>query len=210
MENLIDYMNQLPWENKDFYKAYLAQTFYYTRHSTRMLAMAAGYSSPVTEQNFYRSLINHIKEEQGHDLIAANDLKNLGGSVDQYTENSATRNIWETQFYKIPKNPTHLLGCILALETLAVKNLPSLQERLLKTYPKNTLNFIRVHAEEDPSHVEKAMKLAEETTPENREAILKCYDQGCDLYYYFLMAVYDNFTKVETVANASTTVEANA
>jgi hypothetical protein len=191
MEKLIHAFNEMPWENKDYYQNWLAQTHYYTRYSTRMLAMTAGWSTS-NDKNLYQRSITHLKEESGHDVIAVNDLKNIGGELNQYRELGVTQAMWESQFQKILRNPSHLLGYILALETFAVQTFKPMHDRLLKTYPKNACMFVKVHAEDDPEHVEKAAEQIAQCPPEDREAIMASYDQTCDLYRYMLMSIRED------------------
>ena len=122
-------------------------------------------------------------------MVAANDIKNLGGSIDQYQQYGITAALWEGQFQKTLRNPSVLLGYILPLETLAVKTFKPLYERLRKTYPENACVMVKIHAEDDPDHVEKALEQIEMCSPEVREEILRSYDQTCDLYRFMLQAV---------------------
>jgi len=166
-----------------------------------MIAMSAAWS-PSGNHEYFMTLVDHIREEHGHDQIAINDLKALDGSIDQYQENGLSRSIWETQFYKILKHPSYLFGCGIALETLAAKNLPQLYDRLLKAYPAKACNFVKVHAQEDPQHVSKLLGLTEQCSVSDREEILRSYDQIVDLYYYLLMAVHTE-SKERSAATAA-------
>ena len=176
---------EMPWTNKEFYKNWLAQSFYYTTHSTRMLAFAAGWS-PAGEQNYYRRSLAHIREEQSHDLIAVRDLEKLGSQREKYAELEICRSLWEPQFYKMQRNPKILLGYILALENLAVMTFPKLNQVLQETYGKEACHFVRVHAEDDPDHVEEAVRQIEACTADEQEEILKNFNQTCVAYRLLL------------------------
>lgn len=188
MKPLADNVLRMNWGNINFYKHWLAQSYYYTRHSTRMLAYAAGWTGPE-KQNYYRRSVQHIQEEQGHDLIALNDLKLIGGSILEHPELSVTRALWEPQFYKIQKNPTTLLGYILALEVLALQMCQPMYEMLLKNYPAEACRFVKVHAEDDPEHVEHALAQIERCSLEEREEIIANFHQTRDMYSLFLQAI---------------------
>jgi hypothetical protein len=153
-----------------------------------MLAMAAGWTSPE-KQNYYRRSLQHIHEEQGHELIAVNDLKILGGDVHEFPELSVTRALWEPQFYKIQRNPTTLLGYILSLEALALMTFQPLLQTLKKSYPDEACRFVKVHAEDDPEHVEHALAQIEKCTLEEREEIFANFYQTRDMYVLFLQAI---------------------
>lgn len=176
------------WENPNIYKSWLAQSYYYTRHSTRMLAFAAGWTTPE-KQSFYRRSLQHIQEEQGHDLIAINDLKALKASIEEHAEFSVTRALWEPQFYKMQKNPATLLGYILSLEVLAMMMCGPLYEQLQKYYPAEACRFVKVHAEDDPEHVEHALSQIEKCTLEEREEILTNFHQTRDIYHLMLQNI---------------------
>lgn len=188
MNLLVNFFQNLDWSNKNFYSNWLAQSYYYTTYSTRMLAFAAGWTENM-EQSYYRRSLKHISEEQGHDQIAINDLKNLGGSIDQISELGITRSMWEAQFFKIQKDPTYLLGYILALETLAVKTFKEFNHVLLKTYPETATRFVKVHADDDPDHVEEALNQINKCTPEQQKAIMFNYEQTISMYHYMLVEI---------------------
>lgn len=185
MDRVVGKLNSFDWADKELYSDWLAQSYYYTSYSTRMLAFAASWTD-TAEQGYYRRSLQHIREEQGHDLIAKNDLEKLGGSLSNLHERGVTRSLWEPQFYKMQKSPAALLGYILALEELAVKTFGVLHTKLSEVYPKEACRFVQVHADDDPDHVEEALKQIEACTPEQREAIYANYVQTCDLYRLML------------------------
>lgn len=146
-------MRNLDWTNREVYKEFIAQVYYFVCHSTRMLGSAM---SQTTNEKYYDRLVAHISEENKHEKLALKDLQNLGGSLADYPEMGVTRAMWETQFYKIGKSPESLLGYILALELIATRVYPEIFDSMVKQYGQKCMNFIRVHNEEDPDHVEKA------------------------------------------------------
>jgi uncharacterized ferritin-like protein (DUF455 family) len=180
-QRLLQTFQAMPWTNKEFYKNWLAQSFYYTTHSTRMLAFAAGWS-PTTEQNYYRRSLAHIREEQSHDLLAVRDLEKLGSKRENYEELEVCRALWEPQFYKMQRSTKALLGYILALEYLAVQTFPTLNQVLTETYGKEATHFVRVHAEDDPDHVEEAFHQIAACSKEEQLEILKNFNQTCVMY----------------------------
>ncbi len=181
----------MPWTNSEFYKNWLAQSYYYTNHSTRMLAFAAGWA-PSDEQNYYRRCLAHIREEQSHDLLAVRDLEKLGAQRTDYQEMGSTRAMWEPQFYKTQRQPKALLGYILALEMLAVATFPQLHLVLLEKYGKDATHFVRVHAEDDPDHVEEAIKQIEACSAAERVEIQKNFAQTCTMYRMFLQEIQES------------------
>ncbi len=170
-----------PWSNKAYYLEWLAQSYFYTSQSTRMLASAAGWSSYKQGPYFKRSL-QHIREESGHELLAAKDLKQFEEDIENYDEMGLCRALWEPQFFKILRNPESLLGYILCLEMLAVETFKPLYEIQQKTYPQNQHLFVKVHADDDPDHVEEALAQIEMCSDEVQEIILKNFEQTAQMY----------------------------
>ncbi|MBC7464450.1 MAG: iron-containing redox enzyme family protein [Bdellovibrio sp.] len=189
MNKLVEEFRNQPWTNKHFYASWLAQSYYYTSYSTRMLASAAGWSSPLNDRAFYRRSLTHINEEQGHELIALNDLKVLGLSTDDFPEAGITRALWEPQFYKILKDPASLLGYILALETLAVRTFKEFHGELLRTYSSDAVNFVKVHADDDPDHVEAALSQIEKCNEAEKKNIEKNFNQTIQVYGLMLKEI---------------------
>lgn len=150
----------LPWDNKEFYANYLAQTFYYVRHSTRLLATSAGRLTYEGQQDLHLRFLKHLSEEANHERLATNDLKALGYKIEDFKELNTTRFFYESQYYKIEhKDPLALMGYILYLEVLAQNICPPLAKKLTALYGKKAATFLLVHGEEDPHHVEEAQKL---------------------------------------------------
>ena len=188
MNELVSTFEKMPWSESRFYKNWLAQSFYYTRHSTRMLAFAAGWTT-AEDQPYYRRSVKHIQEEQNHEILAVRDLESLGSQRQDFRELGVTRALWEAQFTKIQRCPSALLGYILALEELAVKTFPKLCVEITKHYGPHSVKFVKVHAEDDPEHVSEAMKQIEMRSDLERAEIVANYDQTCDLYRLLLQEI---------------------
>lgn len=187
MQELVLTFKEQPWNNKNYYANWLAQSYYYTSYSTRMLAFAAG-SSDRSEKTYFKRSIIHISEEQGHEIIALNDLGKLGFKIEEFEELSATRSMWESQFYRIQKDSTYLLGYILALEVLAVQT-KEFYGHLKDLYPAEALKFIKIHADEDPHHVEEALTLISGCTDAQKKQIELYYAHTIDMYRLILSEV---------------------
>lgn len=155
----IDY----PWHDKMAYAEYLAQTYYYVCHSTRLLAASASRFSQE-DQNLHKRFINHISEENSHELLALRDLQKLGYNINDFSELPQTKTLYEIQYYKIEHcDPAALMGYIVALEALAAgSEIKRIKEKVTALYGKDCAKFIQVHADNDPDHIEKAMKVVED------------------------------------------------
>ena len=91
-------MDRFPLEDPQCYGNYLAQTFYYVSHSTRLLAFAAGLMTREQEPHF-RRFIRHISEESAHEVLAEKDLHDLNLTPNDFLQLPETRSLWETQYY---------------------------------------------------------------------------------------------------------------
>lgn len=190
LQKLINTFNSMPWEKPEFYKNWLVQSYYYTSHSTRMLAFAAGWTE-YSQSSYYRRSLQHIREEQGHELLALRDAEKMGADKEQMRELGVTRALWEAQFYKLQRNPESLLGYILCLEQLAVATFKSLHTRLLEQHPEGSHDFVRVHAEEDPGHVDEAVVQICRCSSEAQNMIHENFEQTADMYRLMLESVLE-------------------
>jgi thiaminase len=180
--------NYYPWDNREAYAQFLAQTYYYVCHSTRLLAAAAGRFSQE-DQAFHKRFLKHTDEENSHELLALRDLANLGFNIKDFRELPQTRTMYEIQYYKIEhRDPAALMGYILALETMAGQVLGPVKERLTTIYGKECARFIQVHADEDPDHIEKALKVMETLREGRHEAIDHNLEQTAICYSDMLAA----------------------
>src|SRR5688572_20045967 len=110
-----------PWSSRYAYGDWLAQTYYYVRHSTRLLAAAAA-RFPFDDRGsaLHYRFAAHIIEEKRHEELALHDLKRLGLRLDQFEERHSTRMFYEPQYYKIEQQaPSVLFGYIVPLEAIA-------------------------------------------------------------------------------------------
>ncbi|AGH96007.1 iron-containing redox enzyme family protein [Pseudobdellovibrio exovorus] len=157
ISSLSEMMIHLPWENRKFYISFLTQTYYFVQHSTRLLALAAAHAS-LEEDSLHRRYSAHIAEEKGHEKIALNDLKKLG--VENLEAKSITaKNLYETQYFKIEReHPASLFGYILALEGIASLICPLFIEKVYRAHGTESSRFLKLHVEEDPDHVDKALE----------------------------------------------------
>jgi len=154
-------IRSFPWENKLAYANFLAQTYYYVCHSTRLLCASAAIFSQE-DQHLHKRFIKHMDEENSHELLALRDLQKLGYKIEDFPEMAQTRTMYEIQYYKIEHvDPVALMGYILALETMAGEDFKWLKEKLTGLYGKDCVRFVQVHADDDPDHIEKAVAVVE-------------------------------------------------
>jgi thiaminase len=183
-----------PWENKLAYANFLAQTYYYVCHSTRLLCASAAIFSQ-SDQQFHKRFIKHMSEENSHELLALRDLQKLGYKIEDFPEMAQTRTLYEIQYYKIEHcDPISLMGYILALETMAGEDFIWLKQKLTDLYGKDCVRFVQVHADDDPDHIEKAIEVVSSLKEERlKEIDMNIVQTG--LYYpAILEACVENAT----------------
>lgn len=190
---IVNSYENMPWDNKEFYANYIAQTFYYVRHSTRMLATSAGRLSYEQQQTLHLRFLKHLSEEAGHEKLAINDLKALGYTIDDFKELNATRCFYEPQYFKIEhKDPLAIMGYILYLEVLAQNICPPLSKKLTALYGKKAATFLIVHGEEDPHHVEEAQKMLATLPPEALAIITENLEQSSFAFNLMMKEINDS------------------
>lgn len=154
---------QFPWTNRAAYAGWLAQTYYYVRHSTRLLAAAAARFPQDREGDaLHHRFGAHIGEEKRHELLCVRDLQALGETLEAWPELLTTRMFYEPQYYKVEHQaPSALLGYILPLEVIAPRSGLLVVEQVTAAFGPKCANFMKVHAQEDVKHVERALALVE-------------------------------------------------
>lgn len=166
-------LQSFPWENHAAYASWCAQTYYYVCHSTRLLAVSAG-RIPLANDEIYNRYIRHLSEEKGHEKLALRDLEKLGQSIQEFPEQANTAAFYQTQYYYIERvSPYALLGYILILEGLSAKYGPECYERTRAAHGKEATMFWKVHAEEDPGHIDQALAVIQKLDGDALGAILR-------------------------------------
>lgn len=185
---MVKSLNEIPWDNKHVYAEFLAQTYYYIRHSTRLLAASAARFSQE-DQPMHKRFLKHTDEENSHELLAIRDLQKLGYNILDFPELPQTRSFYEVQYYKIEHcDPASLLGYILALEATAT-HLGAIKEKITHCYGKECVKLIQVHADEDPDHVEKALQYIGSLKADRVNVIQQNLEQSAILYVSMLSAI---------------------
>lgn len=170
-------------KDKEVYADWLAQTYYYVIHSTSLL----GYSLPhLKSMELKRHFEKHLGEETRHDLLAVKDMERLGSRMSDYPEHATTQAFYHSQYYRVNfEGGTSLLGYILYLEAMAVYWGKEAYECIKDTH-KNSVLFLKVHAEEDPHHVENAINAIMKLSESEQEAIVRNMKYSHEMYSQML------------------------
>jgi thiaminase len=186
MTRLEKTLSEVNWSEIDVYADYLAQTYYYVCHSTRLLAHSAS-RFLVSDHVWHKRFIQHISEEFNHERLALSDLKAIGRSLAEFPEKPETKAFYLTQYAMNDVNPKAVLGYILILELLAVRKGQWLKERteIHKTRGQAT-SFLRLHSNEDEAHVKEAMALCADLSASDREAVIQSIQVSACLMGHWL------------------------
>ncbi len=180
--------SKIDWSKKEVYANYLAQTYYYVSHSTRLLAAAASRFNQE-DAGFHRRFLKHCQEETSHEILAKNDLESLGFDLLSFPELAETRMFYEPQYFKIEhKDPIALLGYILPLEIIACTECPKLFKRVKDAWGVKCASFLKVHGEEDPDHVDKALELLNLISSQRLKLVEENFRQTVKSFSLLLLA----------------------
>lgn len=197
---MIESLKAFPWADKTCYGDYLAQTYYYVNHSERLLALAAALMTEE-DRKMQRRFFSHLSEENSHDLMVKKDLENLGYNLEDFPERPETKIFWETQYYKIEhQDPSALMGYILLLEDVASTICTWIHLEIEKYHGKKCSTFLRVHGEEDPGHVDEALKVIEALSEVRKSRIYSNLKQSQIAYKNILSAIVEENQSSQDIA----------
>ncbi len=154
-------LEEFPWENLNCYVGWVAQSYYFVRHSTRLLALAAG-SASLESDHFHQRFIEHLREELGHEKLLLQDLSSLKQNIQDWPEILETTLFYEQQYFLVQKyGPKALMGWITFLDGMASDFGPRAVERT-QNLSKASTRFLRLHSEEDLDHIQSAFSLIDQ------------------------------------------------
>ncbi len=179
----------LPWENKEFYKQWLAQTYHMVAHTPRFICLAAARFG-VDQDQWHRALVDHFSDEDKHEYLLLENLKSLGGDLKDFPQLPETAMIVQQLYYAIDHwSPTSIFGRILFLEALVAQFPESFKEKIKKNYTDAENSFICVHFDEDIDHVEKAYERIQSLPKEELAIVGDNFYLSGFLYKQFLQAI---------------------
>lgn len=145
-------LDGFPWHEKHVYANWLAQTYYFVRHATRLLTYAAA-RCKFNEEELHQALIKGAREENKHELLALNDLAKLGLNIEDFPELPETAAYHQTLYFAIDHDgPAALVGYFLPLEGVGGQKMKPDYERISRTYGKQASTFLQVHCDLDVGH----------------------------------------------------------
>lgn len=174
------------WESPDFYAAWLSQTFHYVRHTTRLLARAASRCS-FEQEAIHERLLENAAEESGHHLLLLSDLAAIERSLADHPVSEPTQSFIDVLYDRIDQQgPVAVYGRLLLLEGLAVEVGDDLHRRVMRSHGSSAASFLRVHTDEDPGHVEKALRSIDALPPPAQALIAETLEESVSIYAQML------------------------
>ena len=189
---------RFPWQNKEAYARWLAQTYHFVCHSTRLLSLSAARFS-LLQNKFHLRCLDHMKEERSHEILALQDLKNLGYPISQFPESSMTSAFYQSQYYLIDyAHPLALYGYILCLEGISSTAGKNVYEQVCQAFGEKTATFWKVHSQEDDGHLAEAFEKLNMVTPAEADIILQSLKQSSDLYRMILAEIMSQVSDINS------------
>lgn len=175
---------------KELYGQWLAQTYYYVHHVTRILAFAAAKCDLYQDHDLHFRLIDSLNEEKGHDTMILNDLKALGADLETYPELIETRNFYQSLFYMVETyGPYALVGYFIPQEGLASEKLGPLYKELARQHGEEPCTFLKEHCELDIEHFNEALEFLK-IIPEEKLPVIKMgMYRSAELYSRLMKAI---------------------
>jgi hypothetical protein len=173
--------DEFPIGDKNVYSQWLAQTYYFVCHSTRLLALASSRFSRE-KNDLHCRFAEHIHEERGHEFLAVKDLKALGLRIEDFPEFPETQAFYQSQYYWIEHvNPISFFGYILCLEAFAVCGSKAFS-KAVSTHGEKATTFLTLHTKEDIGHVDQAFQQLASLSADEKELITKNLKLSSHLY----------------------------
>jgi pyrroloquinoline quinone (PQQ) biosynthesis protein C len=198
-QSVLDHVEQLgasaqafPWENKTAYGCWLAQTYYFVRHTTSFLSLTASRFGPWQRERQYFQL-SHLREESGHDELLLSDLNALGFKIETFEELPETAALYQSQYYFIDhENPASHWAYAYLLEGVAAKKIRIFIDRVESSHATGSSQFLRVHKDEDQGHFERGLGMLDHLTAAEADS----YQRNLIQCAYFYAGMLEHIQRV--------------
>jgi hypothetical protein len=202
-EVLAAWAEKFPWEDRQAYAQWLAQTYYFVKHTTVFLTLTAA-KFGVRNGDAHKGTLKHLREETGHEKLALNDLRNLGYDVADIPELLETSVLYQTQYYWIECfGPISHAGYALMLEGVAALHGEKILKRIEAAHGKNTGSFLRVHVIADDDHFDDGLERLAFAPDADVQAVIGNLTQSAALYLNLLETIQTKHTSQSETANVT-------
>lgn len=188
-----------PWENKEFYANWCAQSFYFVAHATRILAASAA-RMHLDRDEVHIRFLDHSQEEKHHEKLYENDLKHLGRNMSEFSEMPLTSFLYQSQYYLLDyKDAIAPMGGIFYLEGVSVYSGGKILERSMKAHGERACTFLKVHIHDDQDHLQKAEMILSKMSPSELAVIKTSYHQ----FSFAYMQLLEELTRSAAISKAA-------
>jgi pyrroloquinoline quinone (PQQ) biosynthesis protein C len=182
-------LTRYPWRSREKYAAWLAQTYFYVKQVSRVLAAAAA-RTPETHAELHDHFLRAITEEKEHGLLALQDLEDLGYTIDDFSEHPLTTAYYLTLFQMIDRaGSVALLGYFFVLEGYAGMHGKEVYAILREAHGGRALRFVEEHAVLDADHFPRSLELLNQLGPSDLAVVHQSTRLAGPLYRYMVAAV---------------------
>jgi hypothetical protein len=200
IDDIADVAAKFPWDCPKHYSNWLAQSFMYVQWTTRQLALASALTKPMSEDSLHWRFLEEAREEKKHELLALQDLKNMGQSPDQFTELPHTSFFYQTLSYLIQnEHPAAILGYSLTLEGYAAKRAHEIYPVVQSNYSDKCTTFMKLHCELDADHFSNALPHLQ-SCPENLLPLVSKSIEQCSAIYRGILTDIMRFEEEKKVS----------
>lgn len=187
-------IRRFPWANPRAYADFLAQTYYYVCHTTRLLGLCASRTG-VEREDLHHRFLRYAAQERSHQRLAERDLNQLGQSLVSLPERSTTAALYETQYFRAEyRAPTMVYGYMLALEGLSAVYGSHVYEAVVASHGEACAAFVKLHAKADPDHLDNALSAVEHLPTRELDLIQQNFSFTADLHLALLQDIEQHAT----------------
>lgn len=180
-------IEKMDWTNPYIYSEWLAQTYFYTCHSARIIASIKNKPASITAAA--DRYLEIFAEEKNYELKATQDLKNLGRDIKEFSQLTSTQAFFQSQLYWIDSiGSTPVLGYFFLIEHLGIQCSSIMINKLLPHYP-NSLSYLRSQSEDSKQKYEEFDDLIKKFDPQESSIIIENLKMSAHMYISILEGI---------------------
>lgn len=185
-------LSTYPWDQPRGYAQWLAQTYFYTRHASRVSAHAV-VCTPVERVELHDHLVRTINEEKDHPPMVIDDLRELGFEIGDFREHPLTSAFYQTLHYHLDRSgPAALIGYFFVIEGAAAKNGPEIFDLVKRSHHGKGLSFLEEHVIADAAHYPAARQFVASLSDGELDVIARCSVMAATIYRAMLDAMRED------------------
>ena len=189
VERIYQVVKDYPWASRPAYAQWMAQTYFYTRHASRVSAHAA-LRTPMEREELHHHLVGTLVNEKDHPPMLLRDLDELGYRIDDFSEHPLTSCIYQTLHYQIDTvGPFALIGYFFVIEGIAAQHGQEILDRVQLAYAGQGQSFLAEHVRADAEHYPQAQAFVGSLAATELAIVVRCATLAASLYCYMIDAI---------------------